>query len=126
MGGGKRADHPTTSHRVGSRLRPGDTNDITPAGHGMATGRFQPQLLQTADGSERIALSSSSGDVGVTFAVDRQRHEDDWQSVEMAALTARRVVDMIAELSRGRPSYDLCLAELYGSELILQGMSSSL
>ena len=37
----------------------------------------------------------------VTLADDRQRHADDWQSVEMAALTARRVVDMIAELSQG-------------------------
>ena len=36
----------------------------------------------------------------VTLADDRQRHADEWWSVEMAALTARRVVDMIAELSQ--------------------------
>ena len=36
----------------------------------------------------------------VTFADDRQRHADEWWWVEMAALTARRVVDMIAELSQ--------------------------
>ena len=38
--------------------------------------------------------------VGVTLADDRQRHADEWWWVEMAALTARRVVDMIAELSQ--------------------------
>ena len=37
----------------------------------------------------------------VTLAYDRQRHADEWWSVEMAALTARRVSDMIAELSQG-------------------------
>ena len=36
----------------------------------------------------------------VTLAADRQRHADEWWWVEMAALTARRVVDMIAELSQ--------------------------
>ena len=44
--------------------------------------------------------------VGVTLADDRQRHADEWWSVELAALTARRVSDMIAELGRrplGRP-----------------------
>ena len=39
----------------------------------------------------------------VTLADDRQRHEDEWWWVEMAALTARRVVNMIAESSaKGR------------------------
>ena len=38
--------------------------------------------------------------VGVTFADDRQRHADEWWSVELAAATARRVSDMIAELGR--------------------------
>ena len=37
---------------------------------------------------------------GVTFADDRQRHADEWWSVELAAATARRVSDMIAELGR--------------------------
>ena len=38
------------------------------------------------------------------FADDRQSHENDWQSVELAAATARRVSDMlgVGELSQGR------------------------
>ena len=33
-------------------------------------------------------------------SADRQHHADEWLSVEMAVATARRVVDMIAELGR--------------------------
>ena len=36
----------------------------------------------------------------VTLADDRQRHADEWWWVEMAALTARRVSDMIVELGQ--------------------------
>ena len=38
--------------------------------------------------------------VGVTFTDNRQRLADEWWSVEMAAATARRVSDMMAELGQ--------------------------
>ena len=44
---------------------------------------------------------SNSMTVGALLVSDdRQRHEDDWQSVEMEAATARRGSDMIAELGQ--------------------------